>query len=456
MKALRAVLGMLFLFPAWAMSLQPQQMSMAAGIEVLQPVLSQAGVTESPARLRLSHPGEGGTPTIELDGSLEHIDRVVRAGDTAVVIARDKYAWSLQQVDLAGRKASPPLRCGHPRPEVSPDGTRLAYVRGDISRGDSSTYGSVVMVLDLARTQPTPVFPEENVAADMALIREWDEAWHEQLWGNILWEPSGAAVVFVASRGSQWWDLDLCRVELSARAGRPVVARKRISFSPILKEGIKQSESCKFVPRGLEWLGPKTVRLSLEPYSCMRGSTIDLETAGLTDPSSDNASEQAKLELGLETKAPGGLQFVDRTPWPWVSAVLDDGTVQTLMGERITYASATEDLALTVRYAVFSNPALAAQGLRVTLSAVQRGQWARHEKQGSSPCEADECWVLQDKEVLRVGGRSGSVCFLFSARIFGEPGVRQRTAASSSVSATVVAALGVAAREVGGRESPQN
>lgn len=456
MKALGAVLGMLALLPAWSVSLQPPQWSMAGGIEIVQPVRSQTGVTESPARLLLSHPGEGGTPTIELDGSLEHVDRVVRAGDTAVVIARDKYAWSLQQVDLAGKKASTPLRCGYPRPEVSPDGTRLAFVRGDMARGDSSTYGSVVMVLDLARTKPTPVFPEENVAADLALVREWDEAWHEQLWGNILWEPSGAAVLFVASRGSQWWDLDLCRVDLSSRAGEPAVARKRINFSPILKEGVRQDESCKFVPRGLEWLGPRSVRLSLEAYSCMRGSTIDLETAGLTDFSPGSASKQTRLELGLEMKAPGGFQFVDRTPWPWVSAVMDDGTVHTLMGERISYASAREDLALTVRYAVFSNPALAAQGLGVMLSAVKRGQWARHEKQGSSPCEADECWVLQDKEVLRVGGRSGSVCFLFSARITAEPGVRQRKAASSSVSATVLAALGVAAREVGGRESPQN
>jgi len=393
----------------------PQAASAENRIEVVEPTFSQLGVVETPAQLRIAGIGTAQRASVSLDRSIERVVQVLRLGDAALVIGKDKYAWTLQRIDLVKALALKSVHCNHPQPLASPDCTRVAYVAGDIGRGDYSAYGNVVMVMDLALDESTPVFPEENAAARKTIVREPDDYWHEKLWGNFLWRPDGMGILFVAARGIQWWNLDLCLVDLSSGPEGSRVARRRLDFSSVIKKGHGPSDSCKFIVNSIEWAGPNTVKVKFDGCLFVTSTTLEVAVPILSAAAAPAQPSSARLDLALDKDMPGGFTALGRTPWQWVRGSAPDGSVLSVPGERVSYFSEAHGVHIDVRYAMLASAAEAAQALSTFRSSNRSVEWRELPTGSAQPCESGGCWSSTDRGLFRLLTLSGRVCILVTA-----------------------------------------
>jgi hypothetical protein len=317
-------------------------------------------------------------------------------------------------LDLVKRIALQPVPTSQPEPQTSPDGTRIAYTNGGIGRGDYSAYSDAVMIMDLALNESTPIFPEENVAARKTIVREFDGYWHNGVASDFLWQPDGAGVLFVAKRapGEQWWDLHLCLVNLSNGSEAPRIARRRLDFSQLFKKGYGPSESCKYDVKTITWVDPGVVRVAIGGCFFMTSNFIDVPTPDLAAALAPSQASGARLSFELEKDMPGGFAKKGETPWPWVTSISGNGTVHSVMGERISFFSQAQAVELEFRYAVLGSATEATEAASALRSSNEAVKWHQLPQGSAPPCESGGCWSSSAGGLYRLLAQSGSACLL--------------------------------------------
>ena len=401
------------LWSAAANAQAPPTTKSQTNVEVVAPTFGEPGVVEKPAQLRIT-PAAGARFSVTLDREIERVAQILETGGTFLVIGQAQYGWRLQGVSVVSGQSFKAIRCGQPQPQASPDATRIVYVAADLGGSRYVAQSNVVMLLDIALNESTPVFPEENATAGRTIVREPDVLWHNYVWGNFLWHSNGQAILFVAARGIQWWDLDLCLVDLSSDPAKSRIARRKLDFSSVIKKGYGPSDSCKFVVNLIEWVGPNTVSVKFDGCLSVTSTTLEVTVPILTAAAPLQPSP-ARLDLALDKAMSGGFTALGRTPWQWVRGFAPDGSVLSVPGERVSYFSEAQGVHIDVRYAILSSAAEAAQGVSTLRESDRTVAWRQLPGGSALPCGSGGCWSSTDRGLFRLLTQSGRVCVLVTA-----------------------------------------
>jgi WD40-like Beta Propeller Repeat len=168
-------------------------------------------------------------------------DEVSVFGSTVYFAVKRGCADSIESVPLAG--GAPKVVTTGVLPSVSPDGTRLAFVREQVSGGPSavqygcsgaSAGGTVVVVRDLA-SGVEKAYPAVGGPAPVS---------------HLSWAPSGGAILVSAgpAQGNTGWRLSVLNPATSAAANVPVTGLPDAAKS-YYREGVYLPDGSLFVGR---------------------------------------------------------------------------------------------------------------------------------------------------------------------------------------------------------------